>query len=224
MKFLSLAADAIDISGRRIGRLMVLGAVERRLQANGKKRLLWQCRCDCGSNIVAEGGHLRKGHTRSCGCLRNELSAQRTALRKTHGESHTVEYGIWASMKDRCQATSGRVSKDYGERGIIVCEKWKNSFDYFLADIGRRPSNLYSLDRYPDNDGNYEPGNVRWTTREQQMNNRRNNVIVTALGQTKPLAEFFPNGSKWPVYTRCRGRIRLGWNHETVVLMGLLGR
>lgn len=121
-------------------------------------------------------------NTESCGCLREEM---RPNLHLTHGYSDTRLYGIWNSMIQRCTNPNVKAFKDYGGRGIRVCDKWLNSFEDFLADIGERPSLKHSLDRYPNNDGNYEPGNVRWATTQEQSRNKRDNHWLEYKGEIK---------------------------------------
>ncbi len=101
-----------------------------------------------------------------------------------------TEYTIWAGMIQRCYNPKGRHFHRYGGRGIIVCDRWRKSFVDFFADMGPRPSTKYSLDRYPNNDGNYEPGNVRWATPEEQANNRRDNKHIEFEGRSLTLVEL----------------------------------
>lgn len=143
--------------------------------AGGRRRYL--CRCECGKEKDVDGPSLRIGVSRSCGCLTAEAA---TARRTTHGDTSRAdgrklppEYIAWTSMKNRCTNEKCGHYGNYGGRGISVCEQWTQSYEVFLAHVGRRPSAEYSLDRYPDNDGNYEPGNVRWATRKQQRANQR---------------------------------------------------
>jgi hypothetical protein len=155
-----------DYTGQRFGRLTVVrmvGRVNRVAQ--------WECLCDCGNITVATSGNL-KAKTRSCGCLRKEVTSQ-SWTRHGHAkvlEGRTPEYQSWTSMLARVRATTGRRFQDYGSRGITVCDRWL-SFENFLADMGPRPDGT-SIDRI-DNDGNYEPGNCRWATDSQQVSNRR---------------------------------------------------
>lgn len=158
-------ANFIDILGQRFGRLRVLAFAE---SVSGTA--FWKCVCDCGAVKSISGRYLRAGLTRSCGCLQKEINRARLT---THGQSDTVEFIIWWAMINRCENRNFVGWQYYGGRNIKVCERWRHSFANFLADMGRRPGPGYSLDRYPDNDGNYEPGNVRWATRLQQNRNRR---------------------------------------------------
>lgn len=153
----------VDITGQRFGRLVVL----RRLGSAKYGESTWLCRCDCSKNKVILGHSLRQGLTKSCGCLQRERASQ---TKKKHGASTTETYYIWAGMRTRCKNPKATPYKNYGGRGISVCERW-NSFDNFLADMGERPPGL-SIDRI-DNDGNYEPDNCRWATQSEQTGNQR---------------------------------------------------
>jgi hypothetical protein len=150
--------------GNSYGRLAVL---EFAGTQSGKATFL--CKCECGTEKVVAGGNLRSGGTQSCGCR------QKTS-RLQHGHTaHSVTtrtYQSWESMKARCSNPNRKEYIHYGGRGITVCERWRNSFENFLADMGERPEGK-ELDRYPNNDGDYEPGNCKWSTRKEQQNNRR---------------------------------------------------
>lgn len=108
----------------------------------------------------------------------------------THRMTKTAEYGIWSSMKSRCLNANSKAYSYYGGRGIGVCSRWSRSFERFYSDMGPRPSELHTLDRFPDLNGDYEPGNVRWATMQEQSVNRRSTIFVDWNGETLPLADL----------------------------------
>jgi len=155
-----------DATGTRFGRLTVIGMTIR------GQRSWCLCRCDCGGERTIRLSSLRSGDTESCGCIVSE-TARATSLR--HGDcigKPTTEWVAWKSMHQRCIDPNCENWPRYGGRGITVCERWQ-SFANFLANMGRKPSAAHSLDRYPDNDGNYESGNCRWASASEQARNRR---------------------------------------------------
>lgn len=166
-------------TGERFGRLVAL-SVDKTF---GGLRY-WLCRCDCGTSKVIVGVSLRRGHTKSCGCLSIERLRSR---RKTHGRSNTSTYACWQNMRARCTDLSRESFRNYGARGIKVCERWE-SFDDFFADMGEMPRG-HSLER-TNNSGNYEPGNCVWATRKTQNRNTRRTLLVSFEGSTKSLAEW----------------------------------
>lgn len=136
----------------------------------------YSCRCVCGAQIVRRGTALRDGEAKSCGCKTIDFLKARP-VRVRHGNSGkniSAEYRIWAGMLGRVRAKSGKSFKNYGQRGITVCERW-HKFENFLADMGKRPDGM-TLDRI-DNDGNYEPGNCRWAIPTMQQLNRRKTTV-----------------------------------------------
>lgn len=159
---------AKDLSGVRFTRLV---AIERIQSLNS--RAMWRCRCDCGSETVVRGTALTTGNSRSCGCLVRDSMAAIGRSNATHGQSGTVEYNSWSAMLDRCYDKKNNRYRLYGAHGVVVCNRWRNSFENFLADMGRRPTAKHSLDRWPNTNGNYEPTNCRWATASQQNKNRR---------------------------------------------------
>ena len=199
-----------NILGQRFGRLTVISLAETQ---NTHAR--WECVCDCGTIKSIDSHLLRKNITKSCGCLQKELAALRSFK---HGDrkiqNTSTEYKSWQAMKDRCHNERSRHYKNYGGRGISVCEKWLNSYLNFLQDMGRCPEGM-SLDRI-DNNGNYEPHNCRWATQKEQMNNTRRNYIIEYNGVSHTIAEWanifhIPDG-------RFRKRIKAGWTIEEAMV------
>lgn len=198
--------------GDRFGRLVV---VERAANA-GTGHALYACQCDCGHAIIVRGVSFVSGNTTSCGCYHREAASGRA---RTHGMSggalgHTgraPEYQAWAAMLRRCYTTTRADYENYGGRGISVCDRWRESFENFYADMGPRPSPKHSLDRI-NNDGNYEPSNCRWTTPDVQARNTRTNVNLTFNGKTQTISEW----TRELGFERetLRRRIALGWPVE----------
>lgn len=164
----------IDMTGQRIGHLKVIAeSPERYISQNGKE-VVWICRCDCGKTTEVRGSELRKGHTKSCGCFKGDYCRKANT---THGGRYERLHSIWNSMKQRCRNPNDQKYKDYGGRGIEVCDEWADDYGIFRAwayENGYVPDRGHdcSIDRI-DNDGNYEPGNCRWTTAKVQANNQR---------------------------------------------------
>lgn len=144
------------------------------------------CQCECGKNKETQLRYLKIGHTLSCGCSTIDRISRFKENATTHGQSRTIEYRTWESMKDRCLNPNNKFFKHYGGRGIIICDRWKDSFASFLSDMGIRPNGKYSIDRI-NNNGNYEPTNCRWTTRDIQSKNTR---------QFKLTPEFISNAKE----------------------------
>lgn len=196
--------------GDRFGQLVVLGEEPRHETPNGSIVRKIRCRCDCGGESVVALARLRNGGTRSCGCLVG-------GGHRTHGCTGTPEYRTWNGIKKRCSDGS---DFRYGGRGIRVCERWLNSFEAFLADMGERPSAEHSIDRI-DNDGDYSPENCRWATAKEQMRNTCYNVLVTHDGETLCVAEWAErHGVSASLLAR---RLRLGWSFERAVLESSYG-
>jgi hypothetical protein len=176
------ANDAIEMIGVRVGKLTVVGRA-----ATTKRRAYWACKCDCGCWCIVMGKYLRRKEVKSCGCLNRQPFAgpKRKHGHATNGISPT--YRIWSGIIQRCTNPKNRHYDQYGARGITICDRWRKSFVAFLEDVGERPPNK-SMDRYPNQKGNYEPGNVRWATQREQSDNSSHPIFLTLNGETHNLA------------------------------------
>jgi hypothetical protein len=175
-----------NIAGEQFGRLLVL-----RRDGSRYGQAAWACRCACGNEFSVSGSSLRTGATRSCGCLNNEVRAERGRQSRTHGHAvaRSPTYCSWHHAKARCNWPAHHAFADYGGRGIKMCERWLDSFENFLADMGPRPTGK-TLDRYPNPNGDYEPGNCRWATWTEQAQNSRRTRLITLRGETKCMSEW----------------------------------
>lgn len=174
------------VIGKRYGKL----TVEKKAEKKGKSRdSRWVCLCDCGKRTVAMANNLKKGNTRSCGCLTYERMTQDNPNYK-HGLSSTRLRRIWTSMKTRCYNPKSNSYSGYGGRGITICDEWRSDFETFYAwaiENGYRDD--LQIDR-KNNDGNYEPSNCKWSNRSEQASNRRTTHLETINGETHTLAEW----------------------------------
>lgn len=173
---LCLHPRTVNLSGRKFGFLTVISF------AGYKGRAKWICRCQCGNRKEIGGHDLERGHIVSCGCgirarVANPVESQ-------------PEWHCYMGMIDRCRNKNTKNYNRYGGMGVTVCERWKTGFAAFIEDMGKRPSPRHSLDRYPDKNGNYEPGNVRWATAKEQARNTRCNRILIFRGESRSMAEW----------------------------------
>ena len=199
----------IDLTGQRFGRLVVL----ERTGSDSRGEALWRCQCDCGNVIDVLSSNLRaKNHTLSCGCYRRE---NLQTVNKTHGMTGTPIYTIWCAMKRRCHQQHCLDYKNYGGRGITVCNEWHYNFkafyDWALAS-GYKPG--LSIDR-KDTNGNYNPDNCRWVTAIQQANNKRCNRLLTYGGETHTMKEW--SRITGINYNTLHSRVRRGLPDEEVL-------
>jgi hypothetical protein len=163
-----------QLAGKRFGNLLVLSRAPDHLSPPGtRRRVRWHCQCDCGHPTIAWSEHLISGRRVSCGC--NKITHAKT-LNKKHGLTGSREWNSWRGMKERCQNPNHIRYDLYGAHGVKICDRWRDSFKNFLADMGTRPPRT-SLDRINPY-GDYEPSNCRWAThREQRLNRRRTQAI-----------------------------------------------
>jgi len=183
--------DYEDLTGKKFGQLTVIkeAVVDKDYRGNKK----WLCRCDCGNIAVVKGSYLKCGHTVSCGCYQRKRTSE---TRYKHGDSCDRLFNIYNKIKRRCYNHRCKNYKDYGERGISVCEEWLDKESGYLNFKKWALENGYeenlSIDRI-DNNGNYEPSNCRWATYKIQANNKRNNRIIEINGVKK-------NATQWAEY------------------------
>lgn len=170
-----------DLTGKRFGRLVAL----KRIKSEPDKTK-WLCRCDCGKEIIVFTKNLTRNHTKSCGCYNVERAIETNT---THDMCGTRLYKIWQDMKRRCSSPSEKSFKDYGGRGITVCQEWEE-FEPFMKwalTVGYKDD--LTIDRINVN-GNYEPDNCKWSTLKEQARNKRNNFMVAYQGRIQPLAAW----------------------------------
>lgn len=180
----SIKSKIVDLTGMRFGRLVALEYIGRE---NGKT--LWKCKCDCGKETITGYSNLLSGNTRSCGCMEyeNRVNNMRIGRNQKNDDSASIHplYSLWTSMKARCYNKNRKCYKNYGGRGIKICDRWSvvHGFENFVADMGIRPSPKHSIDRI-DTNGDYCPENCRWATPKEQCNNKRVNICIKAGKQT----------------------------------------
>lgn len=169
-----------DMSGMRYGRMIVINLSHVSKAGDA----YWICECDCGTTKTVKGQSLRSGSIVSCGCYHRDILSIPEHGHAVNGKCSPT-YTTWTSMISRCKNKRNPAYQNYGGRGIAVCERWLESFENFLEDMGVRPDGM-SLDRR-DNNGNYDRENCKWSTKKEQQNNRRDTVILTHNGESLPL-------------------------------------
>lgn len=170
----------VDIAGKKYNHLTVIKRLE-----NAKGGVpVWECKCDCGNITTVRGSNLKNGSVKSCGCLRHKPTVV------SHNMSNTRLYHVYAGMKSRCFNKSLKTYKNYGGRGITICDEWKNNFiNFYNWAMENGYKEGLTIERI-DNDGNYEPKNCKWIPKSEQPNNRRMNYKFTYDGKTQNLAEW----------------------------------
>lgn len=200
------------VPGMRSGRWTLIA-----LHRSGRT-IQWHCRCECGNEGFVCQGNIFSGKSNSCGCLQRERTSE---AHRTHGESRrSPEYRTWANMISRCHNPNQEAYKDYGAKGITVCEEWRNSYEAFLEHVGRKPSPDHSIDRIDFRKG-YFPGNVRWATTYVQSRNRSNNKLIAFDGKSMTIGD-------WAAllgfsFDALRNRLRRDWSIERTLTTPLVG-
>lgn len=167
--------------------------------------ICWFCRCECGTESVVQGGHLKSGRSTQC----------RACSNRKDGRTTLPEYGIWRNIIQRCENQNVPNYNRYGGRGTKICQRWRESFTAFLSDMGPRPSTEHSIDRFPNQDGDYEPGNCRWATVDEQARNRRSNRMLALNGRTQCAADWADElGIHRATFYK---RIASGWDDEKIL-------
>ena len=157
-----------NISGNKYGYLTAISFAGRI-----KSKYMWAFRCDCGNEVVLGSDAVKRGGTSSCGCKHGELISK---AKTKHGFTEHPLFSIYLGIIARCEHPQRKEYKNYGGRGIKICPEWRNDFLRFVKDVGERPSDAHELDR-ENNNGNYEPSNVRWVTHKENQQNRRGVIL-----------------------------------------------
>lgn len=208
-----------DVTGRKFGRLTAIRKTETK-----NRQAMWECVCDCGNVGSYSLSKMKKGNTKSCGCYFKDKmkefheDSDHSYLIK-HGHStkkkQTDTYKVWAGIRTRCVNPNDTAYQNYGGRGITICERWKDSYENFLEDMGERPGKDYSIDRI-DNEQGYSPENCKWATRKEQHRNTRRNVWIEFNGEKKVMADWADEYGIKRQTLKHRLAV-LGWDIETAL-------
>lgn len=199
--------------GEVFGRLSIIEELDRH-----NERRMFSCLCECGTICTAMLYKMRSGATKSCGCLK------RSGMHVTHGLTRgevPPEYRIWTAIKSRCFNPQATAYIRYGGAGIVMVQAWRDNYEIFFAYVGSRPSSIHSIDRFPNNKGNYEPGNVRWATPIEQANNQCTNIVITLNGRSLTVAQW-ARELDLNIYTLYQ-RVERGWSDYDVLTKPVRG-
>lgn len=188
--------------GDRFGKLSVIKEPEFKRS----RQWMWLCKCDCGKEKFVAAGNLNAGCVRSCGCIVGKNNTK-------HGDWNKRIRIVWINMMRRCYKEQDVQYHTYGGRGISVCEEWNDYTKFKAWAYSNGYTDKLTLDRYPNMNGNYEPGNCRWADYFQQANNRRSNTLLEFMGKTKTIAEWAKEYGKSQIIVRDRV-FDLGWSVE----------
>lgn len=170
----------IDLTGRKFGRLLVIERAENFKSGDAR----FKCKCDCGNEVIAGSQNLKRGTTKSCGCLQKEVTINRSSI---HGMTNTRIFRTWAGMKHRCEDSK---NEHYGARGIKVCDEWTNDFmSFYNWSMENGYNDSLTIERI-DVNGNYEPSNCKWATIKEQNSNKTNKRLIEFNGKTLSLTQW----------------------------------
>lgn len=174
--------SALDLTNKKFGNLIAVEQVGK----DKSRNILWRCRCDCGREIIVKACELKRGHTKSCGCYHKQRASYANI---THGGSKTKLYMVWSDMLARCENTRHHAYKWYGEKGVCVCDEWRDfaSFREWAIKNGYKIG--LTIDRI-DGNGNYEPSNCKWATRQEQSDHLSSCVFVDFMGEGLNITQF----------------------------------
>ena len=178
---------------------------------------MWKCLCDCGQEIERIAKAVRSGNTKSCGCAKRDAVVARNKASAKHGMTGTRSHTAWINMQERCLNPNHSSYHRYGGRGVQICKRWLETFQNFYDDMGDPPEGM-SLDRI-DVEGDYEPGNCRWATSEEQANNRANNRVIEFAGKKQTIAQWAREVGM--SRAALRHRISAGWTPEEALTMSV---
>lgn len=207
-----------SVEGQRFSRLLVIERDEDFVSPRGKRAAIWKCLCDCGKTAKVSTNSLRSGNTKSCGCYKTEQSRARTTGSANHSYRHGLSshpsYNSWLAARHRVLGIKKNSAKNYIDRGITMCDRWLNSFENFVEDMGEKPPGM-TLER-KNNDLGYTPENCCWATMTEQARNKRGLLVITIGGVTKIATD-------WSEETGVKActildRIRRGWRPKDAVL------
>ncbi len=204
----SKSSRLVDLTGKTFGKITALSFHSR---AEKTGHAIWLVKCSCGKEFTVKQNNLSTGHTKSCGCLKMEkATGNKHSFKHGHGAgARSSEFNIWVGMKQRCHNPKATGYIQYGGRGIQVCDRWLNSFENFLADMGLKPSSNHTIER-TDTDGDYCPENCIWLKAFDQQSNRRNNVKIEHNGEILTATEWERKMGVTP--GRIHSRIWNGWS------------